>query len=163
MSAPQPAPAAGPGGPAVTFRTTLESAGGNNVGIVVPDDVVAGLGRGKRVPVVVTIDGGYTYRTTIASMGGRFLVSFNAATRAATGRGAGDDVDVTLEVDDAPRVVEVPPDLAVVLASDRAAADAWAALSVSRQRAHALAVDGAKTDETRARRVEKVLAELRGA
>jgi Domain of unknown function (DUF1905)/Bacteriocin-protection, YdeI or OmpD-Associated len=145
-----------------TFRTTLEAAGGNNVGIVVPDDVVAGFGRGKRVPVVVTIDGGYSYRTTVASMGGRSLVSFNAETRAATGRGAGDEVDVTLEVDEAPRVVEVPVDLARAIESDPGAARAWAALSVSNQRRHALSVDGAKTDDTRARRVEKVLAELRG-
>jgi hypothetical protein len=145
-----------------TFRTTLEASGGNNVGIVVPDDVVAGLGRGKRVPVVVTIDGAYTYRTTVASMGGRFLVSFNAETRAATGRGAGDGVEVTLEVDDAPRVVEVPGDLARAFESDPSAAAAWARLSVTNQRRHALSVDGAKTDDTRARRVEKVLAELRG-
>lgn len=86
-----------------TFRTVLQATGGNNVGIVVPDDVVASFDRGRRVPVTVTIDDDYTYRTSIASMGGRFLVSFNAATRAATGRGAGDEVTVRLEVDDAPR------------------------------------------------------------
>jgi hypothetical protein len=145
-----------------TFRTTLEATGGNNVGIVVPDDVVVGLGRGSRVPVVVTIDGGYSYRTTVASMGGRHLLSFNAETRAATGRGAGDDVEVGVEVDDAPRVVEVPADLAVAVRAQPEAAAAWAALPVSKQRAHALSVDGAKTDETRSRRVEKVLAALRG-
>ena len=144
-----------------TFRTTLEPTGGNNVGVVVPDDVVAGFARGKRVPVAVTIDGSYTYRTTIASMGGRYLVSFSAETRAATGRGAGDEVDVTLEIDDAPRVVEVPADLAQALTSDPAASGAWADLSASRQRQHALSVAGAKTAETRARRVAKVLAELR--
>ena len=76
-----------------TFRTTLESMGGNNAAIVVADDVVAAFGRGKRVPVVVTIDDGYQYRTTIASMGGRFLISFNAETRRATGRAAGEQVD----------------------------------------------------------------------
>lgn len=81
------------------FRTTLESTGGNNVGIVVPEDVVLGFGRGKRVPVVVTIDGEYTYRTTIGVMGGRYLVSFNADTRARTGRGAGDAIEVELVVD----------------------------------------------------------------
>ena len=70
-----------------TFRTTLWAAGGNNVAIVVPEEVVAGFGRGKRVPVVVTIDGGYQYRNTIASMGGQFLLSFNAATRRAEPRG----------------------------------------------------------------------------
>ncbi|WP_199922363.1 DUF1905 domain-containing protein [Microterricola viridarii] len=87
----------------VSFRTTLMSTGGNNVGIVVPEEIVLGFGRGKRVPVVVTIDGDYSYRSSIASRGGRFLISFNAETRAATGRGAGDEIEVALDVDDAPR------------------------------------------------------------
>ncbi len=143
-----------------TFRTTLWASGGNNVGIVVPEEVVASFGRGKRVPVVVTIDGDYSYRTTVASMGGKLLISFNAETRRATGRGAGDDVEVRLEVDDAPRTVEIPPALAQALADDPAATAAWEALAPSRKKAHALSVDGAKTDETRARRVAKVMASL---
>lgn len=145
-----------------TFRTALWSAGGNNVGIVVPEEVVAAFGRGKRVPVVVTIDGGYQYRNTITSMGGQFLISFNAATRKATGRGGGDEVEVRLDVDDAPRVVEVPADLAVELAKDAAAKAAWDRLSYSRQRAHAEPITAAKSAETRARRVAKVLAALQG-
>jgi hypothetical protein len=145
----------------VSFRTTLLGAGGNNVGIVVPEEVVLGFDRGKRVPVVVTIDGGYTYRNTIASMGGRFLISFNAETRAATGRGAGDEVEVTLEVDDAPRTVEVPAELAAAFAADQDAAKAWDALSYSKQRAHATAVESAKSDDTRARRVQGVIEALR--
>jgi hypothetical protein len=75
-----------------TFRTTLEATGGNNVGIVVPEDVLVAFDRGRRVPVAVSIDGDHQYRTTIATMGGRALVSYTAATRAATGRGAGDEV-----------------------------------------------------------------------
>ena len=110
----------------------------------------------------MTIDGGYQYRTTTASMGGRSLVSFNAATRKATGRGAGDEVEVRLDVDDAPRTVEVPPALQVELTADDVAMAAWTALSPSRQRAHADAISSAKAEDTRARRVEKVLAELRG-
>jgi len=82
-----------------TFRTVLEATGGNNVGIVVPEEVLLSLDRGKRVPVVVTIDDGYTYKTTIGVMGGRYLVSFNAETRKKTGRGAGDEVKVDLVVD----------------------------------------------------------------
>jgi hypothetical protein len=144
-----------------TFRTTLWAAGGNNVGIVVPEDVVTAFGRGKRVPVVVTIDGGYEYRNTIASMGGRFLVSFNAETRRATGRDAGDEIEVRLDVDDAPRTIEVPDDLATELAGDDAAKAAWDALSYSRQRGHAEAITGAKAADTRARRVAKVLDALR--
>nr|WP_253869697.1 YdeI/OmpD-associated family protein [Promicromonospora umidemergens] len=145
-----------------TFRTTLWPSGGNNVGIVVPEEVVRSFGHGKRVPVTVTIDGGYTYRNTITSMAGQYLISFNSETRAATGRGAGDEVEVTLELDDAPRTVEIPGVLSQVFATDTAAAEAWARLSYSKQKAHAQLIDGAKTEETRARRLDKALAELRG-
>lgn len=82
-----------------TFRTTLEPTGGKNVGIVVPEAIVMSFDRGKRVPVIVTIDGGYTYKTTIGVMGGRYLVSFNAETRKQTGRAAGDEVEVDLTAD----------------------------------------------------------------
>lgn len=146
----------------VTFRTVLVPGGGNNVGIEVPEEVVLGFGRGKRVPVVVTIDGGYSYRSTTAVMGGRYLISFNAETRAATGRGAGDEVAVTLELDDAPRVVEPPAALAAALAADPAAAAAWARLSYSHQRAHAEPIAAAKGDDTRARRVAATIAALLG-
>jgi hypothetical protein len=144
-----------------TFRTELWSSGGNNVGIVVPEDVVTAFDRGKRVPVVVTIDGDYRYRNTIASMGGKFLISFNAETREITGRGAGDEVEVRLDVDDAPRTIEVPEDLAAELASDKAAKAAWDGLSYSKQRGHAESITGAKAADTRARRVAKVLDALR--
>lgn len=144
-----------------TFETTLFASGGNNVGIVVPDEIVAAFERGKRVPVVVTIDGDYQYRNSIASMGGRFLISFSAQTRKETGLGAGDRVEVRLDVDDAPRVIEVPEDLAAELAQDDAAKAAWDKLSYSRQRGHAESITGAKASDTRTRRVAKVLATLR--
>jgi hypothetical protein len=82
------------------FRTSLEATGGNNVGIVVPEEIVLGFERGKRVPVVVTIDEDYTYKTTVGVMGGRYLVSFNADTRKRTGRSAGDEITVELVVDE---------------------------------------------------------------
>jgi len=145
-----------------TFRTQLEAMGGNNVAIVVPDEVVTAFAHGKRVPVKVTIDGDYTYANTIASMGGRFLLSFNAETRKATGRVAGDEVEVRLELDDAPRAVALPPDLAAALEKDPAASAAWEALSYSRKKEHATAVESAKKEETRVRRLEKVLEALRG-
>lgn len=145
----------------VTFHTTLWPGGGNNVGIVVPEEIVLSFNRGKRVPVTVTIDGRYTYRNTITSMGGQYMISFNAQTRAATGRGAGDDVEVTLEIDDAPRTVDIPDVLAQAFTADQQAAKVWAGLSYSKQRAHAQAIEGAKTEETRNRRLHKILAELR--
>lgn len=145
-----------------TFRTILERTGGNNVGIVVPDEVVSAFGCGKRVPVSVTVDRIYTYSTSIASMGGRFLVSFNAATRAATGRGAGDEIEVRLEVDEAPRTVGVPDALQAALESDPGANAAWNSLSHSKQKAHALSLSSAKTEESLQRRLAKVLESLRG-
>lgn len=144
-----------------TFKTVLWAAGGNNVGIVVPEEVVASLGRGKRVPVVVTIDGGYSYRNTIASMGGKFLISFNAETRRATGRGAGDEVEVTLDYDDAPRTMEPPADLAAALA-EAGVSEAWTKLAPSHQKAHVTAIESAKAPETRARRIAAAVAKLRG-
>lgn len=143
-----------------TFRTTLWPGGGNNVGIVVPEEIVLGFDRGKRVPVVVTIDGDYSYHNTITRMGGKYLISFNAATRAATGRGAGDEVEVTLEVDDAPRTVEVPEALAAAFSANPRAERAWAALSYSKQRQHAEPIAAAKTEETRQRRVAKTIEDL---
>ena len=142
-----------------TFHTTL-LASGNNVGIVVPEDVVLSFGRGRRVPVLVTIDGDYSYRNTVAPMGGRFMISFNSETRAATGRRGGDEVEVRLDVDDVPRTVDVPPVLADALQAHPDLAERWAALSYSKQKAHALAVEGAKTEETRDRRVAKVIEQL---
>ena len=89
------------------FRTTLLQMG-NNVGIEVPQHVIDGLGAGKKPAVTVDVNGTYNYRSTIAVMGGKYLISFNAGHRAASGFGGGDDVEVTLEVDTAPRVIDVP-------------------------------------------------------
>jgi hypothetical protein len=145
-----------------TFRTALEPMGGNNVAIVVPDQIVNAFEHGKRVPVVVTIDGDYSYSNTISSMGGRFLISFNAETRTATGRTAGDEVEVRLELDDAPRTVTPPPPLAAALGADPGAAAAWEALSYTRKKEHATAIESAKKEETRERRLAKVMESLRG-
>jgi hypothetical protein len=139
----------------------LELARTTATGIEVPPEVVAALGGSRRPAVTVTLRG-HRYRSTVASMGGRFLVPVSAEVRAAAGVAAGDVVEVTLELDDAPRAVEVPADLAEVLAGDPAAQAAFAALSYSHQRRHVLAVEGAKAAATRERRVAKVLAELRG-
>lgn len=144
------------------FRTVLVAGGGNNVGIEVPEDVVLSFGAGKRVPVVVTIDGDYSYRNTIAVMGGRYLISFNSVTRAATGRGAGDEVEVTLEHDTAPRTVEVPDILQRELDADPVAAAAWEKVAPSQKKAQVASLLDAKADETRDRRLAKIVEKLRG-
>lgn len=143
-----------------TFTTTLLQSG-NNVGIEIPDDVVAELG-GKRVPVVVTLDGGYSYRSTTAVMGGKNLVGVSAEHRTASGVAGGQVVEVTIVRDDGPREVEVPPALAEALAADPVAAAAWEKLAYSHRKEHARAITEAKAEETRARRVAKAVAMLRG-
>ncbi|PPK66821.1 bacteriocin resistance YdeI/OmpD-like protein [Actinokineospora auranticolor] len=136
----------------------MELGGKTATGLRVPADVVEALGPKKRVPVKVTV-GGHTYRTTVAPYGGDFFVPLSAEHRTAAGVAAGDEVDVDIEVDTEPRVVEVPDDLAAALAEGGARA-AFDALSYSHQRAHALSVADAKTEATRQRRIAKVVTAL---
>ncbi len=143
----------------VTFETTL-AASGNNTGIEVPPELVEQLGAGRRPPVLVDLDG-HAYRSTVAVMGGRYLVSVSAAVRQATGLAAGDPVRVTLTLADTPREVDVPADLAAALAADEQAGAFFATLSNSLQRYHVDTVNGAKTAETRQRRIEKAVALFR--
>ncbi|MET9926256.1 MULTISPECIES: YdeI/OmpD-associated family protein [unclassified Streptomyces] len=140
------------------FRTTMFLSG-NNTGIEVPEDVVEALGAGKRPPVNVTVNG-YAYRSTVAPMGGRYLIPFSSDKRKETGIAGGDAIEVELTLDTAPRTVEPPEDLAAALAAAPGAAEAFAALSPSRQKAHVTSVEGAKTDATRERRIAKAVAEL---
>jgi hypothetical protein len=145
---------------AMEFTTELLSTGGTTTGFVVPDAVVEALGAGRRPKVVVTV-AGYTWRTSIASMGGRFLLGASAAVRAAAGLTAGESYAVGVEVDTAVRTVEVPEDLAAALAAEPGAAAAWAGLTYSQQRQHAEALLAAKKPETRERRVAGIVDALR--
>lgn len=142
------------------FTATIELDGKTATGIRVPDDVVATLGGGNRPAVRATV-AGHTYRTAVARMRGVFKLPVSAAVREAAGVQAGDEVSVTLELDIEPRELPVPEALARALAQDPEAQAAFAKLSYSQRKRHVLAVEGAKTAETRERRVAKVLAELR--
>lgn len=143
------------------LTTQLQSTGGNTTGFVVPDAVVEALGGGRRPKVTATVNG-HTWRTSIASMGGRFLLGASAAVREAAGIAAGQTLRVTVELDTAPRTVEVPEDLAAALAARPEAAAAWERLSHSHQRQHAEAVAAAKNPDTRERRVAATIAKLIG-
>jgi hypothetical protein len=134
---------------------------GNNTGIEVPAEVVEALGAGKRPPVVVTVNG-YSYRSTIAPMGGKYLIPFSAERRNESGIAGGDVIDVEVILDSAPRVVDVPEDLRAALDDSPEAAAAWAKLSYSHQKEHVTAVLGAKAAETRARRIAAAVAKLGG-
>lgn len=136
------------------FRTTILQSGKTTTGIQVPEDVVEALGAGKRPPVTVTING-YTYRSTVAVMGGRHLVSVSAEHRAGAGVAAGDEVDVDIALDTAPRQVTVPADFAAALDAEPEARRTFDSLSYSNRSWHVLQVEGAKTDQTRQRRIGK--------
>ena len=141
------------------FHTTIELGGRTATGMAVPAQVVAALGAGRRPAVHVTI-GEFTYRSTIASMGGRFMIPLSADRRAASGLAAGDDVEVDVELDTSPRVVDVPPDLAAALDADPAARARFDAMSFSHRNEHVRAVESAKTQSTRQRRIAKAVADL---
>jgi hypothetical protein len=144
------------------FRATVELHRKTATGIEVPADVVTALGGGKRPPVAATING-FTYRTSVGSMGGRFLLPVSAQIRQDAGVEAGDEVDVDLELDTVSRTVTVPADFAAALRGDDAATAAFDGMSFSYQQRHVLAIEGAKTEQTRQRRIEKALADLRQA
>jgi Bacteriocin-protection, YdeI or OmpD-Associated/Domain of unknown function (DUF1905) len=140
----------------VTFRTTVRKTG-NNTGIVVPPEVIAELGAGKRPAVLVDLKG-FQYRNTVGVMAGTHLISVSAAVRAETGIEGGEAVDVTLTLTDSPRPVDVPPDLASALQANEAARAFFGTLSNSVQRFHIDQINGAKTAETRQRRIDKAIA-----
>jgi hypothetical protein len=148
-------PSATPKAKTVMFETTLTSSG-NNTGIVVPDEAITELGAGKRPAVLVDING-YQYRNTVGVMGGKCMISVNAAVRSKTGLKGGDAIRVVLTVADSPRPVVVPADLDAALASNRVAGAFFAKLSNSLQRYHIDNINGAKTAETRQRRIEKAI------
>lgn len=125
------------------------AAGKTATGIEIPDDVISALGHGRKPPVRVTING-FTYRSTVAVMGG-----ISAENRAATGASAGDEIDIHLEVDTSPRDIALPDDFAAALGEAPTAAEFFERLSSSNKRWHITNVQGAKTPETRARRIAK--------
>jgi Bacteriocin-protection, YdeI or OmpD-Associated/Domain of unknown function (DUF1905) len=144
----------------VKFSTTMLQMG-NNTGIAVPVDVVTALGAGKRPPVVVKVNG-YDYRSTIAPMGGKYLLPFSADRRKESGIQGGDAIDVELTLDTTPRTVEVPDDLRSALDASATATAAWEKLSYTHKKEHVRSVLDAKKAETRTRRIAAVVAKLEG-
>lgn len=142
------------------FRAKLLQAGKTATGFEVPAKVVDSLGSGKRPPVRVTING-YPYRNTVAVMGGVFMIGVSAEHRAGAGVKAGDMLSVDLELDTALRVVTVPADFKKALARDASARTFFDGLSYSKKRGFVQSIEGAKTAETRERRIVKAIGMLR--
>jgi hypothetical protein len=141
--------------PSVTFTTTL-TATGNNTGIEVPPAVLEQLGGGKRPAVVADVNG-YSFECTIGAMGGKAMIAFSAARRKATGLSGGDPIEVTLTLADGPRALEVPADFRKAMRAAKGTEDFFTGLAPSLQRYHVDNIEGAKTPETRQRRIEKAV------
>jgi hypothetical protein len=144
----------------IQFRAVIQQTGKTACGIEVPAGVVEALGGSRRPAVVVTLDH-YSYRSTVAPMGGGFWVGVNSGHREASGLRAGDEVQVTLALDAAPRELEVPPELAAALEADPTAKAFFDGLSYSNRRVFTLSVEGTNNPETKARRVEKAIVMMR--
>ena len=142
------------------FRTTILTTGKTAAGIRVPDEVLAALGTSKKPAVTVTING-FTYRSTVATINGVPMVGVSAENRASAGVAGGEDVDVDMELDTKPREVTIPPDFEAALHREPAARRTFDSLSYSDKRFHTMSIEGAKTQETRERRIEKSIATLR--
>lgn len=141
---------------AETFTAGIELFGKTATGFHVPPAVVEALGAGKRPPVVVMLNG-HTYRSTIAPYGDDFFLPLNRKNRDASGLAAGDTVEVTIEHDDEPRVIEPPDDFADALSRNGAARATFEAFSYSHQREYVEWIEDAKKQETRDRRIAKAL------
>ncbi len=145
--------------PKATFNTTLLIAGKTATGFCIPPEIILTLGAGRKPPVVVTING-YTYRNTVAVMGGDYMIGVSAEHRKGAGIAGGDEIEVTLELDTAPRIAEVPEDFQEALNNQPAAGQAFDGLSYSKKQGLLIPIKDAKTAETRQRRIEKAMAQL---
>jgi hypothetical protein len=142
------------------FRTTVRLDGKTATGLPVPPEVVAGLGDSKKPAVTVTLNG-FSYRSTIGVRGGEYLIPVSADVRKQSGVSAGDQVDVDVELDSAPREIVVPDDFAARLDAEPTVRAFFDSLSYSLKSVHTLSIDQAKTAETRARRIDKAMDTLR--
>lgn len=146
-----------------SFTTTvLKDKEKNATGLPVPAEAVAALGSGKKPKVKVTLNG-YTYRTSVAVLGGFFMLSLSAENREAAGVKPGDTVEVTLELDTEPLIVTVPDDLAAALANVPGARAAFEALAYSVRKEYVRQVESAKAQETRERRIAGIVVKLSGS
>ena len=145
---------------AITFHTTILRTGKNTAGIQVPEEIIEKLGSSKRPLVRVTIKE-YTYRSAVAVMGGKFMVGVSAENRQAAGVQGGEEVDVTIELDLEPRTVELPDDLKAAL-TEAGALKTFENSAPSMRKEYVRQVTEAKAQETRGRRIGKIVEKLKG-
>ncbi|UII22268.1 YdeI/OmpD-associated family protein [Fulvivirga ligni] len=132
---------------------------GNNLGIEVPEEIIEKFGAGKKPPVSITLQG-YTYQTTVGVMAGKYLIPLNSSHRKHVDVNGGENIEVDVQLDTAPREVEIPSALKGEFKNNKVAADFYENLSPSYKNKIATLIDSAKTDETRNKRVAKVMEDL---
>ncbi len=142
------------------FNAIVLLSGKTATGIEVPAHVVDGLGGGKRPAVTVNING-YAYRSTVAPMGGVFMLPISAEHREGAGVTAGDEVLVALTLDTEARTLAIPAEFQSALAGDAQARGFFERLSHSRKQRFTVAIEQAKAPETRQRRIDKAMSDLR--
>ena len=144
----------------ITFHTTILKNGKNAAGIEVPEEIIKKLGTSRRPLVRVTIKK-HTYRSAVAVMGGKFMIGVSAENRHAAGVQGGEEVDVTVALDLEPRTVELPKDLkSALIQAD--AVEAFEKAAPSMQKEYVRQVEEAKAQETRERRISKIVEKLKG-
>lgn len=143
----------------MNFRSTIRTSGKTAAGIPVPDKIIEALAAGRKPAVRVTVNG-FTFRTTVGTVSGKYMIPISAERREAAGVDGGETVDVQIELDTAPRVLAVPPALKKLLAKNPAAARHFETLSYSGKQRYVLPIEQAKTEETRERRLTKAIADL---
>ena len=141
------------------YKTTIVQTG-NNTGIHVPDNILEKLNGGKRPLVKVTLNG-YTYRSAVGKMGDKFMISLSSENRKNANVIGGDTLEVTVVLDTEPRIVEVPSELQTTLNKNKTAKEAFENLAPSKKKAFVLSVTDAKTEETKIRRIEKIIDTLK--
>jgi hypothetical protein len=145
-----------------TFKTTLLQAGKTATGIKIPSEVIEKLGAGKKPPIKVTING-FTYRSTVAVMGGDYMVGVNAENRIGAKIKGGDKIEVAIELDTEPRELELPVEFKKALDRNATAKENFEELSYSKKKVHVLPIANAKTEETRQRNIDKAISILTNA
>jgi len=137
------------------FKTKIVQSG-NNTGISVPAKIIESMGAGKKPLVVISVNK-YTYRSAVALMKGLYMISLSAENRQNAGVKGGDEVEINIELDTKPRIVELPSDFKKSLDKNPAAKKSFELLSNSKKKWLVIPITSAKTDETRVRRIEKAI------
>jgi hypothetical protein len=142
----------------VKYKTTILSFG-NNTGIEVPENILEKLNGGKNPLVIVRLNN-HTYRSAVAKMGDKFLISLSAENRKMANVRGGDTLVIELELDTEPRTVEIPAGLQKVFDKNKIAKANFEKLAPSKKKALVLSINDVKTEETKLRRIEKAIETL---